>query len=269
MTRIEQEPSEDTLAPDSGLRLGVYDRGVISAEYDGDDVLVARYVHTPSTAPFAFREAAALADLSGTMANAGLTHILEMERGGQRYFQLSDALGSTTALTTHSGTIAERNGYDSYGNPSTPTTTGNPFAFTGVLHEPTTALYLMPLRAYDPALGRFLSEDPVPAVNGYVYVENDPANLIDPTGARPLIEFPYITAVVIESIITYGVPAAGASVIGTLCGAGAVANSIGTGVAGTVAVIPALIGRHVGARWAAVSGLTGTAVACLGALNGW
>jgi len=126
------------------------------------------------------------ADLAGAMANAGLTHILEMERGGQRYFQLADALGSTTALTTHSGTIAERTGYDSYGNPSTPITTGNPFAFTGVLHEPTTALYLMPLRAYDPALGRFLSEDPLPAVSPYLYVSNAPVDLIDPTGAKGL-----------------------------------------------------------------------------------
>jgi len=129
------------------------------------------------------------ADLAGAMANAGLTHILGMEPGGQRYFQLADALGSTTALTTHSGTIAERTGYDSYGNLSTPITTGNPFAFTGVLHEPTTALYLMPLRAYDPALGRFLSEDPLPAVNWYPYALNGPAEFADPTGAAALAEY--------------------------------------------------------------------------------
>ena len=40
-------------------------------------------------------------------------------------------------------------------------------------------------RYYDPSIGRFLSEDPQEfnaSVNFYVYVDNDPANWMDPTG---------------------------------------------------------------------------------------
>lgn len=235
------------------IRRLVYDRGVISAEYDGDDVLVARYVHTPSTTPFAFREAAALADLSGTMANAGLTHILEMERGGQRYFHLADALGSTTALTTPSGTIAERTGFDSYGNPSTPTTTGNPFAFTGVLHEPTTALYLMPLRAYDPALGRFLSEDPLPAVNWYLYVHNNPTRLRDPSGAGAWAEAAIAGAIAnavlgqsTKFLSANGLPICG-SVVGSMA-AGALAGVLPL-------TIPGQLGYMTAAIWGSHSGI--------------
>jgi len=175
------------IAAGTDVRRLVYDRGVISAEYDGDDVLVATYVHTPQT--FAFATAEAVANIAGAMAEVKPSEILEMERGGHRYFHHADALGSTTALSTLSGTIAERTGYDSYGNLSTPITTGNPFTLTGVLHEPITGLYLMPLRPYDPTLGRFLSEDSLPAVNWYLYVHNNPGNLIDPSGARSLADY--------------------------------------------------------------------------------
>jgi hypothetical protein len=44
------------------------------------------------------------------------------------------------------------------------------------------------LRAYDPVLGRFLSEDPVPATNLYPYVGNNPTNALDPTGASAMVE---------------------------------------------------------------------------------
>jgi len=247
------------------IRRLVYDRGVISAEYDGDDVLVARYVHTPSTAPFAFREAAALADLSGTMANAGLTHILEMEHGGQRYFHLADALGSTTALTTLSGAIAERNGYDSYGNPSTPITTGNPFAFTGVLHEPTTALYLMPLRAYDPTLGRFLSEDPIPALNLYLYAWNRPLDLFDTTGGRWVERLFAYAETVAMNVAAAGASAGQLSAVGCTPGIGG--SMVGAGITATVMFVgvfpsgPVGLGIMAATQLGSIAGLTGAVAA--------
>lgn len=44
-------------------------------------------------------------------------------------------------------------------------------------------------RFYDPQLGRFISEDPIGlegGVNPYVYAENDPINLSDPSGQIPM-----------------------------------------------------------------------------------
>ena len=71
-------------------------------------------------------------------------------------------------------------------------TTGNndnPFTFVGQANyyrDNETDLYLLDARYYDPAAGRFVSEDPIGYksgdVNLYRYVDNNPINLIDPTG---------------------------------------------------------------------------------------
>jgi hypothetical protein len=45
-----------------------------------------------------------------------------------------------------------------------------------------TGLYYLRARYYDPSIGRFLTQDPVPAVNLYAYVGNNPVNYVDPSG---------------------------------------------------------------------------------------
>jgi RHS repeat-associated protein len=45
-----------------------------------------------------------------------------------------------------------------------------------------TGLYYLRARYYDPEIGRFLGQDPIPAVNLYAYVGNNPVNYVDPSG---------------------------------------------------------------------------------------
>ncbi len=61
--------------------------------------------------------------------------------------------------------------------------------FTGQEEDPETGLYFYRVRYYNPALGRFLSPDPIvpdpgnpQSLNRYSYVENNPVNKTDPTG---------------------------------------------------------------------------------------
>ncbi len=58
----------------------------------------------------------------------------------------------------------------------------------GQQYDQETGLYYMRARYYDPALGRFLSEDPIGIAGGlnlYAYAGNDPVNQWDPTGMDP------------------------------------------------------------------------------------
>ncbi|MCY0875551.1 MAG: RHS repeat-associated core domain-containing protein, partial [Firmicutes bacterium] len=87
--------------------------------------------------------------------------------------------------------------YDAWGNITSKTdSTGtmdlseiNPFVYKGYWYGWSTGLYNLNARSYNPAIGRFLSEDPIGptpgnalSYNEYAYAENDPVNRLDPSG---------------------------------------------------------------------------------------
>jgi len=64
-------------------------------------------------------------------------------------------------------------------------TVGTPFGYAGYQYHAASGLNLTLYRAYDAALGRWLSRDPIfenGGVNLYGYVGNDPGNGVDPLG---------------------------------------------------------------------------------------
>lgn len=106
------------------------------------------------------------------------------DANGARYF-LSDALGSTLALTDSAGTEKTRYTYDPFGKTTVSGQgSANPIQYTGRENDGT-GLYYYRARYYHPGLQRFIAEDPIGlagGINGYAYVENNPVNLIDPEG---------------------------------------------------------------------------------------
>ncbi|NLF19664.1 MAG: RHS repeat-associated core domain-containing protein [Lentisphaerae bacterium] len=75
--------------------------------------------------------------------------------------------------------------FDGTGAELTASAVGNPFGFACKRYDPTTALCHFGARWYDPALGRFLSPDPLGFVDGpnrYAYCAGDPVNFVDPWG---------------------------------------------------------------------------------------
>jgi RHS repeat-associated protein len=99
---------------------------------------------------------------------------------------LTDALGSTLGLVDASGAITTSYSYGPYGATTTGgTASANPSAFSGRELDPT-GLYFYRARYYEPATGRFLSEDPLGLAAGdanpYRYLGNDPLNGTDPSG---------------------------------------------------------------------------------------
>jgi RHS repeat-associated protein len=117
--------------------------------------------------------------------------------GARRYYHF-DGLGSTTALTNESGAATSTLLYDAWGNQRAATGSDQGrYRFTGAELDAATGLYHMGARFYDPAIGRWLSEDPVQdrhfepiALNFYAYARNDPTVYTDPTGAVEWINPP-------------------------------------------------------------------------------
>lgn len=99
----------------------------------------------------------------------------------------TDALGSIVAVTDENGKVIERRNYEPYGGQVASLQADGP-GYTGHVEDATTGLTYMQQRYYDPALGRFLSTDPVRVgqdgsnFNRYAYVANNPYSAIDPDG---------------------------------------------------------------------------------------
>ena len=117
---------------------------------------------------------------------AGIDEPLAATEAGGTYFYHADGLGSITSLINGSGQLAASYVYDSFGKLTASTgTVTNPFQYTGREFDSETGLYYYRARYYDPASGRFLSEDPLKfgaGVDFYAYTSNNPVNLVDPSG---------------------------------------------------------------------------------------
>lgn len=167
--------------------------GAVSANFRYD-ALGRRVSKTVSgTTQYLYDGMSPIEELSGTTVVATTLGGL----GTDEYFQrtdssgpvdfLSDALGNTLALTDKTGVLVTQYTYEPFGQATlTGAASGNPFQFTGREND-STGLYFYRARYYDPALGRFIAEDPsgrAGGVNAYAYAGDDPADLVDPFGMK-------------------------------------------------------------------------------------
>jgi RHS repeat-associated protein len=107
------------------------------------------------------------------------------DASGARHY-LTDALGSSVALTDGTGTVQTEYTYEPFGSVTTTgSTTSNTFAFTGREADETGLSYYR-ARYYHPQNQRFVGENPLDVQGGstnlYSYVNNNPTNLLDPLG---------------------------------------------------------------------------------------
>lgn len=100
----------------------------------------------------------------------------------------TDALGSPVVVTNEAGQVIERTQWEPYGAAIGKPAYDGP-GYTGHVMDGATGLTYMQQRYYDPAIGRFLSVDPVTADSGtganfnrYWYANNNPYRFTDPDG---------------------------------------------------------------------------------------
>jgi RHS repeat-associated protein len=133
-------------------------------------------------------------ELSGTTPKAnlltgGIDQVFSRTTTGDALTShyLTDALGSTVALTNSAGTPISVYQYAPYGYTQASGNTTNTQTYTGREDDGTGLLYYR-ARYYLPNCGRFISEDPIGIAGGmntYAYVGGDPVSFRDPLGLRP------------------------------------------------------------------------------------
>jgi RHS repeat-associated protein len=121
----------------------------------------------------------------------GLDILAEQLAGAERYYYVHDGLGSVRQLLDSTGQIATKYAYDPFGVPLVGNGVPNPWQFTGEAWDSEVELLYLRARYYQPEAGRFISKDPwggerrrPDTLNRYVYVTNNPVNLVDHTGLQ-------------------------------------------------------------------------------------
>jgi RHS repeat-associated protein len=153
---------------EEGVRQYVYDQTSLFVELDETGAQKARYDY-------------------------GSDRLISLTRAdeGRRFYSL-DGLRSVVNLTDDSGAAVASYHLDPWGNfrfPAELSASKNRVSFTGYVWDPELHLFNAKARFYDPAVGRFTSQDSFlgsiddpPSLHRYFYANANPSRYIDPTG---------------------------------------------------------------------------------------
>jgi RHS repeat-associated protein len=159
----------------------------VSFQYDGYGRRTAKTI-SGSTTNYLYDGANVVQELSGTtvtanLLGAGIDEVfVRTDSNGAANF-LSDALGSTIALTSNTGSTLASYAYEPFGNTTvTFGSSANRYEYTGRENDGT-GVYFYRGRYYSATLQRFISEDPLGVSAGpnvYAYAGNNPISRMDP-----------------------------------------------------------------------------------------
>jgi RHS repeat-associated protein len=119
----------------------------------------------------------------------GSEKLVEYRYANATRFFHNDHLGTTKAVTDHTGAVLERWDHYPFGEEWVSGLAGDRYRYTGHLRDQETGNDYAGARYYANTRGRWLSVDPVlgdvsnpQRLNRYSYVGNDPVNIVDPDG---------------------------------------------------------------------------------------
>jgi RHS repeat-associated protein len=166
----------------------------VAYQYDGDGLLATRMLDGVTTRYHYDRNQLYLetdgadAVLARTL-NAGGPLVRQVANQPKANY-IFDAHGDVRKLTDPTGQVKATYAYDAFGNPTAQTgELSNPLRYAGYQWDADAGLYYLRSRFYQPADGRFLTEDtwkgPLDkpwTQNLYTYAGGNPITYVDPTG---------------------------------------------------------------------------------------
>jgi RHS repeat-associated protein len=114
--------------------------------------------------------------------------LIAMTRNNQSYWYGFEGIGTTRQLMGSQGQVVDAYAFDAWGNELTnpQSQVQNPFKYVGkhgYYLDTESALMLLGVRYYSAEIGRFWSLDTIKSeLNWYLYTNNKPTIMIDPTG---------------------------------------------------------------------------------------
>jgi RHS repeat-associated protein len=122
--------------------------------------------------------------------------LLAQYDSGTWAYHLNDGLGSVRQLTDPAGQVVQSYSFSPFGVPLGESG-GEPYGFTGEQWDASAGLVYLRARYMQPSTGRFISRDPFPgyayspqSLNRWVYVQNNPVGLVDPSGLQEPVPVP-------------------------------------------------------------------------------
>ncbi|MBQ8541315.1 MAG: RHS repeat-associated core domain-containing protein [Clostridia bacterium] len=110
--------------------------------------------------------------------------LVAINNNGTIGYYHTDEHGNVSAISDVSRNVVADYDFDAFGNETVSTDSYyNPMRYCGEYSDVETGLIYLRARYYDPAIGRFFSEDPIKdGTNWYVYCSNNPIAFVDPSG---------------------------------------------------------------------------------------
>jgi RHS repeat-associated protein len=183
--------------------------------YNGDGLRMCKYAGSSSTPCTAGGTTQYLWNVAGSLPlllKDGTTSYvygpgglpLEQIAGSATLWYHHDQIGSTRLVTNSTGVSQATYTFDPYGGLASSTgTITNPFRFAAQYVDVESGLYYLRTRYFDASTGQFASRDPFVGVTlaPYAYVNGNPLNHVDPTGAFWPVVIVVIAIVVVVVLV--------------------------------------------------------------------
>ncbi len=246
--------------------------------YDGDGGRTTKTAYTKSGATLTMASTAYVGDLYEESAGIKTDYLflgslrVAAYNGTKIRWFIGDHLGSASTVLDETSAVKEKIEYTPWGEVKSYDNFGNTaevawLYFTGKKTDSETGLIYFGARYYNPKLGRFITPDTIvqspynpQTLNRYSYCNNNPINLVDPTGhswkkfwTSAVSTFVQVAATIV--LTPFIGPIAAGAVGGFLGGA---LNAGLNGASFKQAMISGAIGAGIGALGGAAFGSTGT-----------